>query len=104
MGDWHVDPELESQVSWDEVGWMSIRETVEKHSLVQMWKVLHHNKPVMIREKIKIDQDMMIELEQPRLEFSLQSFTRRTSLQWNNLPQNMRELDKISSFKNRLKV
>ena len=88
----------------EEVGWMSIREMAEQHSLVQMWKVLHLNKPTMIREKIEVDQDMMIEIAQPRLEFTLQSFIWRTSLQWNNLPQNMRELDKISAFKIRLKV
>ena len=88
----------------DEVGWMSMKELTEKHSLVQMWKILYLNKPEIMREKIVVDNEMKIELNLPRLQFTLQSFYWRTSVQWNSLPQNMRELNKLPMFKTRLKT
>ena len=59
----------------EKVGWFSIRELAEIHSLVQMWKVVNLDRPAMIRDKLTITQDHLIEVDIPRLQFTLQSFT-----------------------------
>ena len=71
----------------EEVGWFSIVELTKIHSLVQMWKVAHLNKPENIRDKIEILEDYHVTTEPPRLQFAEHGFTRRTTRDWNLLPR-----------------
>ena len=87
----------------EEVGWFSIRELTEIRSLVQIWKVINVARPEMIREKITVNQDHTILMDHPRLQFTQQAFTWRTTTIWNSLPQNLREPKSLPTFKRRLK-
>ena len=87
----------------EEVGWWSIREQIRIHSLVQLWKVLHLNKPATIRNKLRMDDEGEIHLPPPRLQFTLLGFTWRSVEYWNELPQEIRTLKSLPKFKRSIK-
>ena len=84
-------------------GWLYFREMVDYHSLIQMFKTINIGKPVNLRKKLTILQDKRIELIPTRLKISRSSFKWRTSRIWNDLPDHILNLDKLSAFKKQLK-
>ena len=84
-------------------GWLYFRELVDYHSLIQMFKLINIGKPVNLRNKLTILHDKRIELTPARLKISRSSFMWRTSRIWNEQPDYILQLDKLSSFKKQLK-
>ena len=84
-------------------GWLSIEETIEQHTLVMMWKLMHQNKPRHLSMKLKREENFKIKQEEVRLQFSERSLIQRGTKAWNTLPLDLRELSTLSIFKRRLK-
>ena len=86
-----------------ETGWLSITDHIKIQSLVQLWKVLHLRKPETISEELTLNEDNVIEIRKPRLQFTEYAFKWRTTNDWNELPNEIRELKTLLTFKRRLK-
>ena len=84
-------------------GWMSIKDMISYHSLIMVWKILYLKKPKHIYNTITTEDDNLILLTKPRLQFTSRGFKHRASLEWNQLPTTLRNEDSISIFKKTLK-
>ena len=83
--------------------WMTIIEMSKTSRLVSMWRILQTRKPRNIYEKLDIDtEEMTIRINDPRIQFTEQSFRLKASRDWNELPEYLRKKN-ISSFKKQLK-
>ena len=87
----------------EKCGWLYFRELVDYHSLIQMFKLVNVGKPTNLRRQLIIRQNNTIEIFPARLKISRSSFKWRTSTLWNDLPDYLRNMDKISTFKKSLK-
>ena len=86
-----------------ECGWLYFRELVMYHSLVQLFKIVKLCKPVNLRNRLSVTQDGKIDLAPGRLKIARQSFLWRTVSDWNDLPETLISVTKISMFKKQLK-
>ena len=84
-------------------GWLTIRETIEQHTVVMMWKMLHQNTPKHLSRKLVREEDFKIRQEGSRLQFTERSLLQRGTKHWNTLPLDLREISTLSIFKRRLK-
>ena len=87
----------------EKCGWLYFRELVDYHSLIQIYKLIKVVKPTNLRRQFTIRQDNSIDIFPARLKISRLSFKWRTANLWNDLPEYLRDIDKISSFKISLK-
>ena len=83
--------------------WLYFNELVLYHSLLLMYKIIHIGKPANMRNKLTILPNMRVQIEPGRLKISRTSFKWRTAEAWNDLPDHLLEISKISSFKKSLK-
>ena len=83
--------------------WPNIREMIEHQTAVMTWKMIHLNKPGHLKDKLNLDQNMTIDLVEPRLQFSERNLLHRGSTIWNSLPLEMRQINTVSRFKTRLR-
>ena len=72
---------------------------------VLMWKIIHKKTPSNLNEKLDWDPTTRkIRIKEPRLQFTEQNFMIRSSRDWNNLPDYLRENESLMSFKNKIKL
>ena len=83
--------------------WLLADELIEKQSLIKMWKLIHYKKPTQIAEQIEIEQDMTISTNKARIKTVGKGWRWRTTWQWNNLPDSLRQCGNINRFKTLLK-
>ena len=83
--------------------WLYFRELVLFHSIVQMYKIVHIGSPATIRKKLTILPDKRIEIVPGRLKITRDSFKWRMSIAWNDLPDFLLDIQKISIFKRALR-
>ena len=79
--------------------WLTVREMTSLHSLVIMWKVIHNKRPRTIHRTLQLDDDKKILNREPRLQFTSKTFRHRTTVEWNRLPDYIRNIETIASFK-----
>ena len=84
-------------------GWLTVKEQIRVATLVYTWKSVHLGKPPRPLERMTITPDKKIIVQEPRLMFSKDCYRWRGSSMWNDLPQELRELKSISSFKRQLR-
>ena len=82
-----------------EVRWYSIKEQIKMTTALQMWKIVHLEKPGRLRESLTVEDDLSIDLIRPRLQFTENCFKWRGSSEWNRLPSEIRQEKSISKFK-----
>ena len=87
----------------EKCGWLYFRELIDYHSLIQMFKLVNIGKPTNLRKQLNILQDKKIEIFPSRLKISRSSFKWRTSIIWNDLPDCLLNMEKISTFKKSLR-
>ena len=111
---------LVTKLSWDtrtevllnQLGWLSVRQLAYFHSLVLIYKTKQNGKPVYFKEKfskefprvtrlstgngIKVEQKIRNRLSKP-------NFSYRSVCHWNELPRELRVIQKLPEFKRRLK-
>ena len=83
--------------------WLYFTELVHFHSLVLFFKIINTGKPENLRNILTLSPDKRIDLIPGRLRICRDAFKLRTSHAWNELPDYLLELDKISTFKKGLK-
>ena len=85
-------------------GWFSIRELVDIHTTVVMWKMYYLRRPGHLSRTLTWNVDLLVVQEEPRLQFTGRSMTSRGGILWNKLPLELREIRIISPFKRRFKL
>ena len=86
------------------LGWLSMKEQIRLHSIVQMWKIINLNKPEPIREKIQVTDTNDIIIHPTRLQFSQNIFTNRAAHDWNQMPQDLKLNKNLPNCKRKLKT
>ena len=93
-------------------GWLSVKQLIEYHSLLLVYKIRTEGKPVYLKERLSqkfsyetrfaatnaINQGNIL-----KSELHINSFVPRASRSWNNLPGALRQVPKVTVFKKRLK-
>ena len=85
------------------VGWLDIKELVDYHSLLMMWRILRIKKPKYFENKIKIENDEKISTSFARLKNTESGFRWRTIPKWNSLSLELRKENSYPRFKRNLK-
>ena len=84
--------------------WLYFRELVDYHSMVQMHKIVNIGRPVNLVNKINIRPDKRIDVAIGRLKISRDSFRWRSAKAWNDLPDFLLDIGKLSTFKKALRT
>ena len=87
-----------------ECGWLSVARLTKYHSLIYMWKIIKLNKPEQMRHKLTINEDLTIATTPATLLTVSAGFRWRTTTEWNNLSTELRNCNKIQTFKRKLKT
>ena len=96
----------------NQIGWLSVRQLSVFHCLVLIFKIKQNKKPVYFEEKFgkqfpritRLSTGNGIRLDQKiRNKISQQNFSYRSVCAWNDLPREMRLIEKLPEFKRRLK-
>ena len=96
----------------NQCGWLSIRQLVSYHSILQVYKTKLNRKPEYFYKKFsktfpyrtrfaaesRIKQDELVNSE-----LGKSNFTYRAVFAWNELPTEIRQITKIGEFKKKLK-
>ena len=92
----------------NQCGWLSIKQLVEYHSLLLVYKIKSDSKPEYLHQKLCREFSYKTRLaagggirgrEIVRHELMSQSFVPRATLSWNNLPVNIRMANNVNAFK-----
>ena len=83
--------------------WLSIAEMEKYHTLVLLWKTIYTMKPKHMYNSLSIDENMKIEYNETRLQFTRRGYRHRATRYWNELSQDLREEVSSTRFKRRLK-
>ena len=84
-------------------GWLSVYEQIRMSTLVQAWKLVHLGIPARPLERLSITQDLEMEVQPPRLQFSNDCWRWRAAREWNRTPEELRHCLTIASFKRHIK-
>ena len=94
-------------------GWLSVRQMVFYHTMVQLFKIKQDRKPVYLSEKISNEfqhktrlatGNEVRETEKVKSDERKKSFIPRATKQWNSLPVSLRSFVTLKQFKKELKV
>ena len=83
--------------------WMSIHNMIRFHSTLMIWKMIQTDKPGHLSAKLNIRDDNLINITEPRLQFTGRSLINRGAVTWNDLPADIRSIVNCGAFKRRLK-
>ena len=84
-------------------GWLYAKELICYHSLLALWRLLHDTQRKYFDNRIRRIEDNFVEMDEPRLKTTSDSFHWRASCWWNLLPQFLRDTNSMSNFKRTLK-
>ena len=96
-------------------GWLSVRQLTFYHSFILIYKTLQISCPKYIYSKLSSEFPYNTRLSQSdsvrmgsefqcKLELTEKSFMNRATLQFNKLPAELRQTEKIETFKRKLKT
>ena len=94
-------------------GWLSVRQMVFYHTIVQLFKIKQDRKPVYLYDKISTEFDYKTRLatsngikenQKVKSDERKKSFTPRATRQWNKLPVSLRSVVNLKQFKKELKA
>ena len=97
----------------NQLGWLSIRQLVVFHDLVQVFKTRQDKKPVFLSNIFSktfsydtraATNKKIVQNQKPKSEETKQSFVYRSLLEWNLLPAEIRKMEKLEKFKQALKT
>ena len=86
-----------------DTGWFTIVEQVKIATATFTWKLVHLKKPARLLQRMRILNDYKIEVVDPRLQISQRAYRWRAGVEWNLLPQDMRQEQSLGCFKRKLK-
>ena len=82
--------------------WLKAKELMEYHILITLWKFLKHQTPPQLMEEYEWTDDRKILVGTPRLQITSSYFKTRAAVSQNSLNSQLRNIDKISTFKKEL--
>ena len=85
-------------------GWLTTKEMTTHSSLLLLWKTLRLESPKTMNMKFHLDTDNLLEVIEPRIGHTMNSWRIRTTGLWNNLPDDLRGLMTLPTFKKRTKL
>ena len=88
--------------------WLSIKQLIFYHSVLQVWKVKTAGVPVYIKSRMQLSVTRSAEegtLRVPVVDSALssKSFLVRSAVMWNSIPPSLRSIEKFETFKSKLK-
>ena len=95
-----------------QVGWLSVKQLYVFHSLILVFKMMKEGNPVYLKDRFRTNFAYQtrqatgccfVITETPKSEKSRKSFVHNSTLLWNSLPVEIRKIDKIEMFRNKLK-
>ena len=95
-----------------QIGWLSVKQLYVYHSLLLVFKMQQSGKPAYLKEKFRNNfayrtrqatRSCFVISETPRTEKSRKSFVHSNIITWNSLPADIRKIDKLPRFKQKLK-
>ena len=78
--------------------WLYVKELIEYHSTIQLFKTVNTGKPTNLRNKIQVLPDKKITAQNACLKTAGKSFRFRTIRTWNELPVELTNIEKLSVF------
>ena len=87
----------------DECKWLKVSELMEIQTIVMFWKLLKWKTPHQIYIKIRMEDDLKVSVDKPRLQTSQLGFLWRASILWNNLNEEIRKIENLQKLKKVLK-
>ena len=87
----------------EQMNWLTIIELTEYHTLILAWKLLHFGTPRHLAAKIEIHPDRTMSTTMPRLQNTELGLRWRLVHIWNSIPQDLREVQSLPSFKKKAK-
>ena len=89
---------------FEELQWLTVRQLIVYHTLLVVFKVRKFSQPEYLAHQLKNENYRgKIIVKNSRLSLYSQSFVPRGSKCWNMLPDYIRSLSKLSSFKKELR-
>ena len=89
---------------FEELQWLTVRQLIVYHTLLVVFKVHKFSQPEYLAHQLKNENYRgKIIVKNSRLSLYSQSFVPRGSKCWNMLPDSIRSLSKLSSFKKELR-
>ena len=67
-------------------GWLSVKEMVEYHSTLTLWKIITFKVPCQLYDEFTIEHDGRISTEEARLKTTASYWRNRVTVSWNALP------------------
>ena len=103
-----VDLYTPTRVLLRQCGWMSVRQLVFYHTVLQMWKTMKTHKPVHIYSQLKLSNTRSANTGTLKIPFmntglANKSFIVRGPLCWNEIPAEIRDCNSLPTFKKKLK-
>ena len=93
-------PRSERKPMFDRLGWLSVNQLVTYHTVLQVFKIRKSQEPEYLYDILGIDnRNGHIIVTNTGLSLAKKSFTFRGSELWNNLPSDIRKIQKIGTFK-----
>ena len=88
--------------------WLSIKQLIFYHTVLQVWKVRTAGLPVYINSRIELSVTRSADegtLRVPIVESAMarKSFLVRSAVMWNSIPPSLRSISKFETFKSKLK-
>ena len=94
-----------TSILMEQTGWFSIEETIKLSSANTIWKIIHMKTPRKLHDKLSWDQNTLkFNILQPRIEFTKSNFSYRACTEWNQIPDAIRNIKSIGSFKKHMKT
>ena len=102
----------ETSILLNQVGWLSVRQLKDYHSLLLIFKIKQEGKPASLRLLFKDNfayrtrqatSHAFVQNETAKSEKSKKAFIHNSTALWNRLPPEIRKLEKLEKFKTELK-
>ena len=84
--------------------WLTVDETIRQKTAIFMWNLVWKQLPEHMHKKISVNQQNLIERDQPRLQATMKSIRWKGTEVWNQLPEVVRNNNQIRSFETELKT
>ena len=89
---------------YDKLHWLTVNQLITYHTVTAVFKIRKSSEPEYLAGILKKDsRNKRILIPNINLGLAQKSFTLRGAETWNQLPENIRNLSKISTFKKMVK-
>jgi len=83
--------------------WLNVRQLIEYHTSVTMWKLVHNRNPTQLADRLRFDHTNNIITPYARLKITQGSTKWRGSTLWQTIPTHIRDMASINRFKTHVK-